>query len=57
MIYNKIKRNEIHIKCDLSEYNTIEYHRELRYALAQDIDKVVIEITMSVNNKEDSNGE
>lgn len=57
MIYNKLERNEIHIKCDLSEYNTIEYCRELRYALAQDTDKVIIEITMSEDNKEDSNGE
>lgn len=46
MIYKSINRNEIHVKCTVKEYNTTDYQRTLRQALAQDIDKVVIEIYM-----------
>lgn len=46
MIYKSITRNEIHINCTVKEYNTMDYQRTLRQALAQDIDKVVVEISM-----------
>ena len=45
--------NEIHIELNVREYNTMNYQRKVIAALAKDVDKVVISIDMTDENKED----
>ena len=44
MIYQVIKRDEVHIKCTLDEYKCNAFKYTLAEALNTDADKVVIEI-------------
>lgn len=46
-------KNEIHIELNVREYNTMDYQRNVIAALAKDVDKVVISIDMTDENKED----
>ena len=53
MICKHTDGNEIHIELNVREYNTMDYQRNVIAALATDIDKVVITIDMSDENKEE----
>lgn len=53
MICKYTDHNEIHIELNVSEYNTMNYQRNVIAALAKDVDKVVIAIDMTDENKEE----